>query len=79
MKVICIDDSDTYGITFGKVYTLISTNNNPEDYSLPKELHNIFWLSLHITDDNGVNRFYFKSKFISLEEHRETILNNLGI
>jgi hypothetical protein len=83
MKVVYIDDSDsglesgswcesttshTGTITLGKVYTVIPLDRNPED-----------WLSILITNDRGVNQFYFKWRFIPLEEYRENILNSLEI
>jgi hypothetical protein len=67
MRVICIDNSGLeLFITLGKVYTRLSEDRHWKQ-------------GFFITNDMGIPMFYFKSRFIPLEEHRQNILNNLGI
>ena len=74
MKVVCIDNSTKpdLPLTIGKIYDvlLLSIDENP---SSPVSIH------YSICCDDGINRNFHKSRFITLEEWRERKLNELGI
>jgi hypothetical protein len=67
MIVVCIDNSGIPSLTLGKLYT--ASTNYPKNWKR----------GFMITNDSGIYTFYFKWRFIPLEEHRQNILNNLGI
>jgi hypothetical protein len=69
MKVICIDDYDLSGrkvkLTPGKIY----------DVYLHLD-HNESWA---ITNDDGIQRWYYNDVLMPLEKWREIRLKELGI
>jgi len=69
MKVICIDDYDLDGrkvkLTPGKIYNVDLRSDSPES-----------WV---VTNDIGIQRWYYNDVLMPLEKWREIQLNELGI
>lgn len=73
MKVICIDDYDLNGrevkLTPGKIYNV--------------DLHSDETLNIGeawvVTNDDGIQRWYYNDVLMPLEKWREIQLNELGI
>lgn len=83
MIVICIDDKDAYyggnktpGIVIGKYYKvekpkLKSLSPSPD----PKKINNPKYL--YIVDDKNYARHYPSSNFLTLEEYRDKIIDDI--
>jgi hypothetical protein len=74
MKVICIDDHDLDGcevkLTPGKIYNVYNQNG----YLFDKDKR--AWV---VTNDVGIERWYYGDVLMSLEKWREIQLKELGI
>lgn len=64
-QVICIDASDTNGLTMGKFYTIVLKDHSYKDT-------NIF-----IKNDRGRNDYFRNNRFISVIEHRNKTINEI--
>jgi hypothetical protein len=75
MKVICIDDYDLAGrkvkLTPGKIYNVDSNKNG---YLFDKDKG--AWV---VTNDAGIQRWYYKDVLMPLEKWREIRIKELGI
>lgn len=82
MKIVCIDNGDYFGVKFG-TYDSKSTTNLRLPVANKLTLGKIYDIILHlpnsyrIINDKGEVSEYLKIRFITLEEHRSRILNNL--
>jgi hypothetical protein len=75
MKVVCIDNSI-------KISSI--SNPDPSDFVLPLTIGKIYDASLvaiyySLCCDDGISRSFDQSRFITLEEWRESKLGELGI
>ncbi len=61
--IVCIDPENCRDITYGKTY----------------KVEDGYFGSVHIKNDNGKFREYYKSRFRTLQEIREDKLKELGI
>jgi hypothetical protein len=75
MKLICIDDYDLNGrkveLTYGKIY-----NVDLQDNQLNPSEDGEAWV---VTNDAGMQRWYYNDVLMPLEKWREIQLKELGI
>ena len=72
MKVICNNNENLNGyLTLGKIYYVDYITQSPFHVCLSHPV------DYQITNDVGNKSFYNQSRFITVEEHRERILNDL--
>ena len=73
MKVICNINNELH-LTFGKIYEVKETNFDEKKFDkLDFDNSNFFYL----INDKGQPHIYQKKWFITVEEHRDKILNDL--
>jgi hypothetical protein len=72
MRVRCIHNESVYGfadksdsLTLGKIYDADISDEDDGFYV--------------IEDDNGVNTEYSTHRFINISEHRDKLLNDIGL
>jgi hypothetical protein len=69
MKVVCIDNDSRHNyLSLNKQYLALDVDNS-----------NYKKKNFRIKGDDGHIRWELKWRFVSLEEYRQNILNNLGI
>ena len=77
MKLICIDDYDLDGrkveLTHGKIYNVDFTLGRPLHYEDNRE---DAWV---VTNDAGMQRWYYNDVLMPLEKWREIKLKEIGI
>lgn len=77
MKLICIDDYDLNGrkveLTYGKIYNVDFTLGRPLHYEDTRE---DAWV---VTNDVGMQRWYYNDVLMPLEKWREIKLKEIGI
>ena len=83
MKLICIDDYDLDGrkveLTHGKIYNVDFTLGRPlhyEDTSVRYQTREDAWV---VTNDAGMQRWYYNDVLMPLEKWREIKLKEIGI
>lgn len=65
MKIVCVKEYKSIGLTYGKIYNVI-TNSKWKDTDY-------YW----VVNDKGFKDFYYYSAFVTLEEWRESKINEL--